>query len=316
MDPATLAHQAVVAEEGGNPQLAENFLRAAELATIDDEEVMSLYEALRPHRTTAEQLDALRTSLEASGAVRCAELVRQAAVVYARRGLCVDGAGLPARRRRRRHRCRQQHDGDCPGPGPRRHGRTDYARAGADACPERFPGITSGSGGAVAQVGSRRHGGADELVLSTLRPVDAATVPIPPATSPRSPVRSLRRPHSSTPAGGGSGVGRHVPLGDLAGDVLDCSAIVSVDSATDFEVAAREISRAVSRGWRIAGVIAEQDDAVLIRNRIPIDVPVVDEVDFGGLKPGALVAVEVVAKDAPPRHGGPDCTFGRLAPRA
>ena len=87
MDPATLAHQAVVAEEGGNPQLAENFLRAAELATIDDEEVMSLYEALRPHRTTAEELDALRTSLETRGAVLCAELVRQAAVVYARRGL-------------------------------------------------------------------------------------------------------------------------------------------------------------------------------------------------------------------------------------
>jgi propanediol dehydratase small subunit len=87
MDPATLAHQAAVAEEGGNPQLAENFLRAAELAVIDDEEVMNLYEALRPHRSTAEQLDALRASLETRGASRCAELVRQAAVVYARRGL-------------------------------------------------------------------------------------------------------------------------------------------------------------------------------------------------------------------------------------
>ena len=87
MDPATLAHQAVVAEEGGNPQLAENFLRAAELATIDDEEVMGLYEALRPHRSTAEELEALQMSLEARGAARCAELVRQAAVVYVRRGL-------------------------------------------------------------------------------------------------------------------------------------------------------------------------------------------------------------------------------------
>lgn len=87
MDPATLAHQAAVAEEGGNPQLAENFLRAAELAVIDDEEVMNLYEALRPHRSTAEQLEALRVSLETRGASRCAELVRQAAVVYARRGL-------------------------------------------------------------------------------------------------------------------------------------------------------------------------------------------------------------------------------------
>jgi propanediol dehydratase small subunit len=87
MAPATLAHQAVVAEEGGNPQLAENFLRAAELALIDDEEVMQLYEALRPHRSTAEELETLRVSLETRGASRCAELVRQAAAVYARRGL-------------------------------------------------------------------------------------------------------------------------------------------------------------------------------------------------------------------------------------
>jgi propanediol dehydratase small subunit len=87
MDPAALAHQAVVAHEGGNPQLAENLLRAAELATIDDEEVMSLYEALRPHRSTAEELEALRVSLETRGASRCAELVHQAAAAYARRGL-------------------------------------------------------------------------------------------------------------------------------------------------------------------------------------------------------------------------------------
>ncbi|PRC42363.1 propanediol dehydratase small subunit PduE [Mycobacterium sp. ITM-2017-0098] len=87
MDPAALAHQAAVAEAGGNPQLAENFLRAAELATIDDEQVMALYEALRPHRSTAEDLDELRASLLANGALRCAALVEQAAVVYARRGL-------------------------------------------------------------------------------------------------------------------------------------------------------------------------------------------------------------------------------------
>jgi propanediol dehydratase small subunit len=86
MDPPTLAHQAVVAKDGGNPQLAENFLRAAELATLDGDEVMSLYEALRPHRST-DGLEALRASLETRGAAQCAELVRQAAVVYARRGL-------------------------------------------------------------------------------------------------------------------------------------------------------------------------------------------------------------------------------------
>ena len=87
MDPAALTHQADVARQDGNPQLAENFLRAAELANVDDEDVMALYEALRPYRSTAEQLEELRAALEARGAPRCAELVRQAAVVYGRRGL-------------------------------------------------------------------------------------------------------------------------------------------------------------------------------------------------------------------------------------
>lgn len=87
MDPATLHHQASAAETGGNPQLAENFRRAAELATMGDDEVMSLYEALRPHRSTAPELDALGDQLESRGATRCAELVRHAAAAYRRRGL-------------------------------------------------------------------------------------------------------------------------------------------------------------------------------------------------------------------------------------
>ena len=134
----------------------------------------------------------------------------------------------------------------------------------------------------------------DQLLLATLRPVDTSTAPLPPPSSPRSPVRSLRSPDARTPAGTGSAVGRHVPLAELAGEVIAGATIVSVDATVDFEVAAEQISVAVRRGWHIAGVLAEQDDAVLIRNRIPIDVPVVDEVDLTGVETGALVAVEVV----------------------
>lgn len=137
---------------------------------------------------------------------------------------------------------------------------------------------------------------ADQLVLATLRPVDTSTAPLPRASSPRSPVRSLRRPDARTPAGTGSAVGRHVRLDGLAGDVIDGPAIVSVDATTDFEVAAAKLTDAIQGGWQIVGVIAAQDDAVLIRNRIPADVPVVDEVDLTGLEPGVLVAVEVVAE--------------------
>ncbi|WNG87254.1 diol dehydratase small subunit [Mycobacterium sp. ITM-2016-00317] len=87
MDPAVLTHQAEVAAVGGNPQLAENLLRAAELATFDDEQVMALYEALRPYRSTATELAELQTTLLARGAPRCAALVEQAAAAYVRRGL-------------------------------------------------------------------------------------------------------------------------------------------------------------------------------------------------------------------------------------
>ncbi|MET0452927.1 MAG: diol dehydratase reactivase ATPase-like domain-containing protein [Mycobacterium sp.] len=135
---------------------------------------------------------------------------------------------------------------------------------------------------------------ADELLLSVLRPVDTATAPIPRASTPRAPVRSLRKPDASTPAGAGYGVGKHVRLRDLADDPADGQVIVSVDGSVDFEVAAGAISDAVAAGWRIAGVLVAQDDAVLIRNRIPVDVPVVDEADVDGLEPGALIAVEVV----------------------
>lgn len=135
---------------------------------------------------------------------------------------------------------------------------------------------------------------ADELLLSALRPVDTATAPIPPAYSPSAPVRSLRRPDASTPAGAGHAVGQHVRLADLGSAVTDGPVVVSVDADTDFEVAAREISAAAVQGWHIVGVVAAQDDAVLIRNRIPVEVPVVDECDLAGLAPGALVAVEVV----------------------
>jgi propanediol dehydratase small subunit len=85
--PETLAHQGAVAERHGNPQLAANFARAAELALLPEDEVLALYEALRPHRATAEELEELAVRLDGVPAPRCAALVREAAGVYAGRGL-------------------------------------------------------------------------------------------------------------------------------------------------------------------------------------------------------------------------------------
>ena len=85
--PDTLERQAAVAAQHANPQLAQNLRRAAELTQLADDEVLAIYEALRPGRATAAELTALAGSLAARGLPRCAALVAEAAEVYARRGL-------------------------------------------------------------------------------------------------------------------------------------------------------------------------------------------------------------------------------------
>jgi propanediol dehydratase small subunit len=85
--PEALERQAAVAGRHGNPQLAENLRRAAELTRLPDEEVLAIYEALRPGRSTPGQLTELAASLAGRGLPRCAALLTEAAEVYARRGL-------------------------------------------------------------------------------------------------------------------------------------------------------------------------------------------------------------------------------------
>ena len=85
--PATLARQADAAEEAGNPQLADNLRRGAELVAFGDDELLQLYDRLRPGRSSAAELQAMADDLEARGAGRCAALVREARAAYLRRGL-------------------------------------------------------------------------------------------------------------------------------------------------------------------------------------------------------------------------------------
>lgn len=85
--PETLRLQAEVARAAGRPQLADNLLRAAELAPLPDETVLAVYTALRPRRSTAAELETLAEQLEGRGAPETAAFVREAAQVYAGRGL-------------------------------------------------------------------------------------------------------------------------------------------------------------------------------------------------------------------------------------
>ena len=82
----TLRRQADVAEAAGYRQLAENLRRAAELTRISNQEVLDIYNALRPGRTTYGQLIELADRLENDlDAPLNAAFVREAAEIYLER---------------------------------------------------------------------------------------------------------------------------------------------------------------------------------------------------------------------------------------
>jgi propanediol dehydratase small subunit len=90
--PETLRRQSAVALAAGRTQLADNLARAAELATVPSETILAIYTALRPHRSTAEELEAWADRLETElAAPLCAAFVREAAAAGAERGLLATG---------------------------------------------------------------------------------------------------------------------------------------------------------------------------------------------------------------------------------
>lgn len=87
--PAALEAQAGIARDAGRPTLAQNFARAAELVDVPQDEIMRVYELLRPGRATSKQqlLDAAKTMRETYKADRIARFIEEAAAVYEARGL-------------------------------------------------------------------------------------------------------------------------------------------------------------------------------------------------------------------------------------
>lgn len=87
--PEALRLQADIARRVGRDRLAENFERAAELARVPEDELMAVYELLRPGRATGPEplRDAAAKLRRDYGADRVATLVEEAADVYVRRGL-------------------------------------------------------------------------------------------------------------------------------------------------------------------------------------------------------------------------------------
>ncbi len=92
IQPETLHRQAEIAREAGYDRLAANLSRAAELARVPNEELLRMYEALRPGRSTYSQLISLAETLEREySAPLTAQFVREAAEAYRKRALLLPG---------------------------------------------------------------------------------------------------------------------------------------------------------------------------------------------------------------------------------
>ncbi len=86
--PETLEYQAQIQESFGNPQVAANFRRAAEMTRIPDDRILEIYNCLRPHVSTKEELIKIAAELEEKYDAKInAALVAEAAEVYEMRGM-------------------------------------------------------------------------------------------------------------------------------------------------------------------------------------------------------------------------------------
>ena len=85
--PETLELQAQVAESVGRDAFARNLRRASELIAVPDDRILEIYNALRPYRSTKEELLAIAEELEVKYNCKVnGEFVREAAQLYEKRG--------------------------------------------------------------------------------------------------------------------------------------------------------------------------------------------------------------------------------------
>jgi hypothetical protein len=156
----------------------------------------------------------------------------------------------------------------------------------------------TGVGELVARAERRLGEPLHRLLLAELNPVDTGLVELGRLEELDLARNAVVRPVSETPSGAGAAGGRLRRLSELGGSA-GAEAVLAIVLDEDFEDAAAHLRAARERGHRVAGVIVQGDDAVLIGNRFDRDLPIVDEVPDAAILPlGALAALEVAVPGA------------------
>ena len=85
ISPSILKAQGQIAKAGGRDQIELNFSSAAEMTKVSDKRLLEMYHALRPYRSSKQELLDIASELDGLGAPICANFVREAAENYERR---------------------------------------------------------------------------------------------------------------------------------------------------------------------------------------------------------------------------------------
>ena len=157
------------------------------------------------------------------------------------------------------------------------------------------PGSLRGAAALVRRLERQLGGTVGEARIAPLRAVDTAVVTVPDTAGPG----RLRVLAAGVPTPGGTGVcvGPPLPLdGSAPGAGADVVAIVP--AGLRYDEAASRLRALLAAGIRIGAVLVAGDEGVLVANRLPGGLPVIDQVDAAAAAACRLLAVEV----RPPGH--------------
>ena len=172
------------------------------------------------------------------------------------------------------------------------------ATTGIKGTLQNIAGLRSSLGMALEKAGFRHdeYGAVDLIRLNQAAPV-IGDVAMETVTETIVTESTMIGHNPSTPGGVGVGLGLTVAFEKLRDLPPEEAAIPIIEAKHDYELAASEIKDAISRGVRVTAAICQSDDGVLIANRLPCVIPIVDEVSAIDRVPlGMRCCVEV----APP----------------
>jgi hypothetical protein len=140
-----------------------------------------------------------------------------------------------------------------------------------------------------------------EARIAPLRAVDTSVMTVSDAPAPAGRLRVLAA-GVPTPGGTGACVGPPLPLADPVSPA-DCgprgaTVVAVVAPGLRYDDAAARLRALLAAGTRIGAVLVAGDEGVLVANRLPPGLPVIDQVDASAATACELLAVEV----RPPGH--------------